>query len=216
MGNTINKKNKLTPFQQHKLLHDFATFFDLNKNGVVDKEDFRLAREQICKLNGWTSDNPRYRRMEAVFNGIWDSLVAEGDEDNDDSISSDEWLKLWTGYLVRLAEISKDKKLSQDEIIDQYLPVWWSEYVQFRFELYDRTGDGVIDVDEFCFVLSNYGVPEKEARQAWLIMTENDEYRMSFGYFYKLTQDYYISANIADVGTFITGKIDFTDTAEKR
>ena len=43
----------LTPFQRSKLIFDFNTFFDLNKDGVLTYKDFLWAKDRICQISGW-------------------------------------------------------------------------------------------------------------------------------------------------------------------
>ena len=43
----------LTPFQRSKLIFDFNTFFDLNKDGVLSYKDFLWAKDRICQISGW-------------------------------------------------------------------------------------------------------------------------------------------------------------------
>ena len=42
----------LTPFQRSKLIFDFNTFFDLNKDGVLSYKDFLWAKDRICQISG--------------------------------------------------------------------------------------------------------------------------------------------------------------------
>ena len=58
MGNVPCSKRKgdsgaLTQFQRSKLVFDFVTFFDLNKDGVLSYKDFLWAKDRICQMSGW-------------------------------------------------------------------------------------------------------------------------------------------------------------------
>ena len=55
---------------------------------------------------------------------------------------------------------------------DSCLPKWLFKYLVFRFNLLDRTGDNVIDNEEFEYVLSEFGVSPRTARQAFTIFTQ--------------------------------------------
>jgi len=61
-GNTLEKavhmgslgsKSPISEFQRNKYLHEFNTFFDLNKDGVLELRDIHEARERICVMSGW-------------------------------------------------------------------------------------------------------------------------------------------------------------------
>ncbi len=55
---------------------------------------------------------------------------------------------------------------------DSRLPKWLYKYLVFRFNLLDRTGDSVIDNEEFEYVLTEFGVSPRTARQAFTIVTQ--------------------------------------------
>ena len=79
----------------------------------------------------------------------------------------------------------QEKDIADSTILEQFaiadktnfvenskLPKWLYKYLLFRFNLLDRTGDGVIDHEEFEYVLSEFGVSERTARQAFTIFTQ--------------------------------------------
>ncbi|XP_043190032.1 calexcitin-2-like isoform X2 [Amphibalanus amphitrite] len=88
-------------------------------------------------------------------------------------------------------------------------PEWIHAYLQYRFNLYDRTGDGVIDEEEFVYVLTDFGVRERFSRQAWKMFTQGSGESLSFDFFCQLAEQYYLSNDPADAGNFLTGKLDF-------
>jgi len=95
------------------------------------------------------------------------------------------------------------------EEMDTILPHWLHEYLVFRFDMLDRTGDGLIDTEEYEYVLSEFGIKEKDARRAFMLFTENSNRLLSFPRFVELFEEYYLSDNPADLGTFINGVLEF-------
>ncbi|GBM75128.1 hypothetical protein AVEN_233774-1, partial [Araneus ventricosus] len=89
------------------------------------------------------------------------------------------------------------------------LPEWLTTYLWCRFNIYDRTGDGAIDVEEFAYILENFGIPERQSRQCFTMMTLNDTKPLDFAYFCELAIEYYTSDDPSALGNFITGKLNF-------
>ena len=82
-----------------------------------------------------------------------------------------------------------------------------------RFDLLDRVGDGVIDTEEYEYVLSEFGIKEKDSKQAFLIFSHHLEIQIDFQYFVQLFEEYYLSDDPADLGNFVNGKLDFPKSA---
>jgi len=100
---------------------------------------------------------------------------------------------------------------THQEVEESILPKWLTRYLQFRFDLLDRTGDGIIDNEEFEYVLSEFGCSERVARQAFTIVTKNKTVVLDFDYFVQLFEQFYLSDDPSDLGNFINGKLDYND-----
>ena len=70
-------------------------------------------------------------------------------------------------------------------------------------------GDGVIDTEEYEYVLSEFGMKEKDSKQAFLIFSHHLEIEIDFDYFVQLFEEYYLSDDPADLGNFVNGKLEF-------
>ena len=70
-------------------------------------------------------------------------------------------------------------------------------------------GDGVIDTEEYEYVLSEFGIKEKDSKQAFLIFSHHLEIQIDFQYFVQLFEEYYLSDDPADLGNFVNGKLEF-------
>ena len=262
MGNvplvSQGESGALTAFQRSKLIFDFETFFDVNKDGVLTYKDFLWAKDRICQMSGWKVDCEKYLRTEALFTHIWTSLVASADTDHDGRISTTEWLVLWESYKkelvtreresedflakfyearnpdfralkeegTKLGDVgewdAKEEKWKARSLVpvpdDTILPGWLHEYLTYRFDLLDRTGDGEIDTDEYQYVLSEFGIRERDTKQAFQIFSQHGTIRVDFPHFVRLFEEYYLSDNPADLGNFVNGKLEFpveTDTDEQ-
>ena len=65
---------------------------------------------------------------------------------------------------------------------DTILPGWLLDYLIYRFDLLDRTGDGEIDSEEFEYVLCEFGIKEKDSRQAFEIFSQHGAQLVDFDY----------------------------------
>jgi len=227
-----NRVSGLSEFQKHKLRHDFETFWDLNKTKLLEGSDFELAKKQISALNNWKDTDPRYRRMDRLFQDLWHQLVFNADIDGDNKISSYEWLKMWEKNLdreeikensdtfmkemkKRLNAISiqpKDTAGGEADAADKMskgLPMWMTDYILYKFELFDRNNDGVITMDEYVHVLKDFRIPQEQSRKAFLKFSEEDSRKVDYEYFCELTIEFYTSNCRLSKGNFITGQIDF-------
>jgi len=73
----------------------------------------------------------------------------------------------------------------------------------------DRTGDGKIDIEEFEYVLSEFGIKEKDSRQSFQIFTQYSSLPIDFDRFVALFEEYYLSDNPSDLGNFVNGILEF-------
>ncbi|XP_076438886.1 calexcitin-2-like [Babylonia areolata] len=209
MGALFSSNTDLSEFQKKKLLHEFHTYFDLNKDGALEWKDFDMAREKICQLSGWKLGTDKFLRTKELFTEIWRRLQDEGDANMDGKITAEEWVSMWQRFHKEsLAEERKEKKGGEGDNTNR-IPDWLERYVEYKFNLYDRTGDGVIDADEFEYVLSDFGVPSKDARSCFLLFSNNNAVKVDLSYFKTLSAEYYRSDDPSALGNFITGRLDF-------
>ncbi|KAL3884694.1 hypothetical protein ACJMK2_024806 [Sinanodonta woodiana] len=198
---------QLSDFQKRKLLHEFHTFFDMNKDGTLEAKDFELAREKICQMSGWKPDTDKYKKTRELFIQIWRKLQDVGDTNVDGRITAEEWLNMWEIFN------KENQQVETKEISDgtKNIPDWLDKYIEYKFDLLDRTGDGVIDVEEYEYVMSEFGVPSKDARNAFLMFSENHEKKVDIGYFRELCVEFYRSDDPCALGNFINGRLSYTD-----
>lgn len=88
-------------------------------------------------------------------------------------------LSFWLRDYIKLKEKQSfqakklKKKLSEIEIsIYDDVPDWLENYIQYKFNLLNRTGDGIIEADEFEYTLSFFDIPAKDCRSAFIMLSE--------------------------------------------
>merc|ERR1712150_183859 len=94
----------------------------------------------------------------------------------------------------------------------KYIPDWFDRYVEYKFNLYDRMGDGMIDAEEFEYTLCDgFNMPPKEARAAFTMFSQAGQKKVDFPYFRELALEYYLSDEPGALGNFINGKLTYDD-----
>ena len=155
------------------------------KKHLIEKEkETENFLEQFYNKN-----DPDFRKLKSMGTHL-------GDTEEQKTVS-DNW--------KRFEEVKHSESLETT-----ILPAWLNDYLRFRFDLLDRVGDGLIDTEEYEYVLSEFNIKEKDSRQAFLIFTHYLTVDVDFPYFVRLFEEYYLSDNPSDLGNFVNGKLDFS------
>jgi len=150
----------LSPFQQKKLGHVFDVFYDVNRDGRIDWNDFEDLISRVSDLNGWGGKGDKYANGRKVLEVVWGGLQKYADKNEDKAVSKEEWLDMWTGIVD---EVSKSKSL----------PDWQVQYLNFFFDASDTSGDNIVDLDEYSKVYTQFGVSEANCQLAFNKITDN-------------------------------------------
>jgi len=181
----------MSDFRLAKLLYVFERFFDTDKSGTIEKDDFVLAVQQLCKIRGWPESDPKYETTKTKFMTMWDVLRKRCYKEDNERISPEEFCQLWR---------------NPSQIED-----WERTYMDIMFDLQDTSGDNVIDEDEFVGVCQSYGIDAAECRAAFQTFSHRGRVNVDKKYYEKMWREYFGSDNPADMGNFMFGKVSFTD-----
>jgi len=187
----------LSDFRNKKFQYLFNVFFDTNRSGTVDKDDFDMAAEiptdcwleNICKVRGWKPGEAQYEKTKVVLNNVWLGLKDKADADNDGQVTREEWCKMWEEY-------SKNPSNTLE---------WQVQFRDFMFDLEDTSGDGSIDVDEFTTVCSSYHISKQDAEEAFAKFSANGTVEIDRNKFAELWIEYFQSEDPAAPGNYIFG-----------
>lgn len=183
----------LPEFRQKKLLFVFNVFFDVNASGTIEKKDFDIAMEKICRMRGYSPSDVKYQETQKALISIWEGLKAKADKDHDGQISHTEWYTMWEEY-AKAPESALE---------------WQKEYMNFIFDLQDSSADGTIDEGEFTTVCTGYGISEADCKLAFAKFTSNGTVEINREEFAKLWQDYFVGDDPTLRGNFIFGKVNW-------
>jgi len=184
------------PFLKKKWERVFYTFFDVNRNKVIDWNDFEMLFEKIKDIRG--ADSNEYRIVSDAMRTVWRGLlhITKGLDlfaniDINQQISIEEWDKLWQKF---------DPK---------HMDIWQWEYLKYMFFLIDTSGDKKIDVKEYKEVMKIYGMSDADCQKAFdkFAVDENGKKTDSvdYGQFVKLWNDYFCSPDKNKPGSSLFG-----------
>lgn len=192
----------LDPYLKKKFERVFYGFFDTNRNGVIDWNDFEILFGKIKELRG--EDSHEYRIVSDAMLMVWKGLLQETKDiditqeiDKTTEVTIDEWLKTWEKF---------DKK---------HMPIWQWEYLKYMFFLIDTSGDKYIDVDEYVEVMGIYGMKPDESKAAFKKFAvekvdgkDKAIEKVNYGQFVRLWYDYFGSKDKTRPGNWLFGKIE--------
>ena len=91
---------------------------------------------------------------------------------------------MWTGILRSYEKAEKQKEKLKEKAEngqsggkepEDPLPSWFYKYIEYKFQLYDRAADGVLDQEEFEYCLnSGFDIPARDCRAAFMMFTKVD------------------------------------------
>ncbi|KAF0314795.1 hypothetical protein GQ607_017973 [Colletotrichum asianum] len=181
----------MSDFRRKKLLHVFNVFFDVNKSGTIEKKDFEIAVERICKNRGWDESNPKTQETKEILCKVWEGLRSKADLNQDDQVTHEEWVNMWDEY-------AKNPEKALD---------WQNRYRDFMFDLEDTSGDGTIDEMEFKNLCVSYGLNADASVAAFNKFTSNNTVEITREVFAKLWIEFFTTEDPNAPGNFIFGEI---------
>jgi Ca2+-binding EF-hand superfamily protein len=173
--------------------HAFAVFFDMNKDGVLEWEDFEILVSAIKHSRG--EDSEDYRRALVAMKEIWQKLLSASDVDGDNKVSVDEWKHMW------YTSMGNDDDLA-----------WQQLYLDYVFRLFDTSADGVIDLSEFIESMAYYGIDKRHATWAFDKFAFGPKgqrvHAITRQQFNVLWKEYFQSLDVTKPGNYLFGDIN--------
>lgn len=186
--------HQLSEFQKNKILRVFNTFYDCNHDGVIEWDDFELAIKKICDLHSWPTDGKKHNEARATLKLIWDGLRKYADENEDEQVTKEEWLKMW-------AECVKSVEKGES------LPEWLTKYMNFMFDVNDTSGDNIIDKHEYSTVYMSYGISKEDCNVAFDTLSEGGKTMVTREIFARLWTEYFVSNDRGAKGNHLFGTL---------
>lgn len=221
-------KGQLSSFQIEKLTFFFTQFFDDDKNGIIDANDFAGLNERLRQVAGWDLEDPSYLAMidnnrvffECLLEQVMTERKTEGLEDRTweealapskvviDSVSLNNWLHMWAKMCKGAAGIDD-------------FPIWVQLIPKSIFNIIcSRSGTLEISRESLRNFYSNFGglsgsELEKVSTEGYRAMTASGDYELDYSSYRLLFSNFLLGKTIYGPGKYIFGCFDNSDMETK-
>lgn len=226
----------LSPFQVAKFSYMFNAFFDIEKNDLIEYDDFIAFGERLCEFTGWTKDSVRWHSLQDILRTFHECVkdqvkleyLAEETNDEDSKITWEEadkrykevqfnqkttmnlkqWLNMWGRLCYGASGISD-------------FPIWVQLLPELFFQVADRDADGIIskaEIKNFYEILSGIKDPvtlQKTTNEGYRALTANENYKLNKQNYSFAFANFLLAKNIYGPGKYIFGTFDNREIDEQ-
>ncbi|CAH1782046.1 unnamed protein product, partial [Owenia fusiformis] len=181
---------KRTEFWDKKQRHHFYYWFDQDRNGVVERNDFDESANNILTMTKWSEGSPMWLKCKEVFANTWDELKHATDVNLDDKVTIDEWLNFMENTCKQIKAKTMDT------------PSWYRAWLDIFFDVTDSLGnaDGWIECEEFVSFFRVRKIPDEVSRKCFNEITFDGRIAMDRDYFNLVILQYSISTDMNSPG----------------
>jgi Ca2+-binding EF-hand superfamily protein len=188
---------QFTELQKDKLIHMFE-LLDVDGNGVLEYDDFRMVVDTMADERGLDRSSRRYLSLVAGNKRLWKMFSRHLDVDHNGQISLAEWLAFHI------------KAFLSDPIENGMQPEFSSALTataKFFLDLLDSDGDGVVKVDDYVLFCGAYNVGENEARIGFDMFDRDGNGELSQEEVVNMVQEFYLSDDPEALGNLFFGNL---------
>ena len=156
---------------------------DANDDGVLDREDFLVIADKFAKQAGWEQDSPQAEGVRRLYAAWWTQFCVGADSNNDGVLTADE-LVTGVGAMDRSAFVGGAPMV---------------------FDVFDRSGEGLISPAEYRELLSIYGVDSAQADEIFARLDLDGDGYITREEFEELLMTFLFSEDEDDPGTLLFG-----------
>lgn len=175
----------MTPLREQKMKR-FFKIYDADLNGHIGKVDFELPVQAAVAFLGHAPGSAEYNEMYRWSMGFWNYLRQHLNKNDDDSISTEE-------FLQAMDDLANDRA-ALDKII--------MGYANFTLKMWDRDGDGMMNEEEFISVHTAYNVQAESAREAFGHLDRNGDQQLSHDEITQAIDEYFTSDDPNAIGNW--------------
>ncbi|XP_076297535.1 uncharacterized protein LOC143217298 isoform X2 [Lasioglossum baleicum] len=175
-GGSGGNLKDLAPIQRDKFGHMFAYLLDHDKDGFVNRKDFRMLSERLRRFADWSWNGPEYLRLMEAEQGLAELILQEKRYEPEDGrgISLDEWLRWWARVVAPAGGTSYND-----------IPFWLKILPRIFFLAINGSASGIISKKELgSFYGSVVGLDMNRIAKcldiAYNSMTSNGDYPLGW------------------------------------
>jgi Ca2+-binding EF-hand superfamily protein len=185
----------ISALQKEKLIYMFG-LLDVDGNGVLEYDDFRMVVDVMCDERGWSSGHRRRLGLKRANKRLWDMMANHLDLDGDGEITMAEWLTFhFTAFCLDPDLKGTDRGLSQA----------LNATARFFCEMLDSDGDGKVSEVDYVLFSEAYQIPKDEASQSFRRFDTNQDGILQLHEVETLVKEFYISEDEEALGNVFFG-----------
>ncbi len=189
-------KTSLSDFQRRKLLHKFK-LLDIDKNGLIEFEDFQRVIDALAEKRGWGIGDLNFERLSASNQNLWTAIHEFCEVGEEGAVTVEQWMQFHA------------QALHQAKEFDQLIPGFettLAAFTAFVTELLDSDGDGLIVFEDYLALACAYNIEEAQARLTFSAIDKNADGVLSLEEVSSLVRQFYLSEDEKAPGNELFGK----------
>ena len=155
----------LSDFQRQKLTH-FFRLLDLDKNDVLELEDFSDIAVDLCTELGYEFEGKEHKFLVNKCVSFFYSLLEEITHRGNQTIQLDEWLKFFEESVI-------------DNTDQEFFDTFTEFMMGFFFDVFDENKDGYISDEEYADLFLVYHIDIKYSAKSFVNLDSNKDGRLS-------------------------------------
>jgi Ca2+-binding EF-hand superfamily protein len=180
----------LSEFRKKKMTRAFETY-DVNKNGVLDQDDYDRLAANLARHRGIKEGTPEYASVRATYLAAWSAVQKAANDGQRPTVTLEEWL------------ISREALLRDPS---NFVTVV-QNVTDAVFKQLDANGDGQISFDEYRSLFKLYDADPAPAEEAFSVLDADHDGFLSRADVTKIVEEYWYSEDPAAAGNWIFGKL---------
>jgi len=180
----------LSLVQTKKLTHLF-NILDMNKNGILEEEDFRSIGKNISVALNWESHGLDYEDVMVKCNHIYKVIFGYIPHSEVDNITLDLWLHYFDFGL----------SIDEDMVINDIISLFLNEV----FEMFDQNHDGCITENEYIDMFKIYGLDLTYTSKGFESLATDGNQKISKEELKNGLMEFFTSSNVESRGNWTFG-----------
>ncbi|MFD3513083.1 EF-hand domain-containing protein [Streptomyces sp. NPDC058657] len=151
---------------------------DVNGNGRLEREDFRLLADRVIASQEEPVDSAKAQQARSAHEQYWRGLLAHADTNGDGVVSFEEYkaavrdsgaldgfIRPYARAMVNLCDRDDDGRVERADYLAYMAAVGFApDRAESMFQQLDRAGDGSVSTDAWAEVICRYyGSPTEDA-----------------------------------------------------